>query len=88
MFIAHGKLIEIKIKSLGHRWNCTQVWRKDIFGHVVIVGESVNRLKLLIKIELIRCDRTINTKPTIPLFVHEIFFLLVLRLIIKAKKKM
>lgn len=23
----------------GHRWNCTQVWNKDVFGHVVIVGK-------------------------------------------------
>lgn len=24
---------------LGHRWNCTQVWKKDVFGHVIVVGE-------------------------------------------------
>lgn len=24
---------------LGHRWNCSQVWNKDSFGHVVIVGK-------------------------------------------------
>nr|XP_029728289.1 protein Wnt-2 [Aedes albopictus]XP_029728290.1 protein Wnt-2 [Aedes albopictus]XP_029728291.1 protein Wnt-2 [Aedes albopictus]XP_029728292.1 protein Wnt-2 [Aedes albopictus] len=22
----------------GHRWNCTQVWKKDMFGHIVIIG--------------------------------------------------
>ncbi|GAB0088300.1 hypothetical protein DMENIID0001_027000 [Sergentomyia squamirostris] len=21
----------------GHRWNCTQVWKKDVFGHVIVV---------------------------------------------------
>ncbi|XP_037034558.1 protein Wnt-2 isoform X2 [Bradysia coprophila] len=29
---------ECQFQFKGHRWNCTQVWRKDIFGHVVIVG--------------------------------------------------
>ncbi|XP_055551013.1 protein Wnt-2 isoform X6 [Wyeomyia smithii] len=22
----------------GHRWNCTQVWKRDMFGHIVIIG--------------------------------------------------
>lgn len=25
----------------GHRWNCTEVWNKDVFGHVVIVGKQI-----------------------------------------------
>lgn len=24
---------------VGHRWNCTQVWKADVFSHIVIVGE-------------------------------------------------
>ncbi|XP_055697682.1 protein Wnt-2 isoform X1 [Phlebotomus papatasi] len=24
----------------GHRWNCTQVWKKDVFGHVIVVGSK------------------------------------------------
>jgi hypothetical protein len=24
---------------LGHRWNCSEVWKKDVFGHVITVGE-------------------------------------------------
>lgn len=23
----------------GHRWNCSEVWKKDIFGHVISVGK-------------------------------------------------
>lgn len=32
----------------GHRWNCTQVWKKDVFGHVVIVGEYIYLIKIYI----------------------------------------
>lgn len=35
-FVGISKLI---IRTAGHRWNCTQVWKKDVFSHIVIVGE-------------------------------------------------
>ncbi|XP_059611039.1 protein Wnt-2 isoform X1 [Phlebotomus argentipes] len=24
----------------GHRWNCTQVWKKEVFGHIIVVGSK------------------------------------------------
>ncbi|XP_031641034.1 protein Wnt-2 isoform X1 [Contarinia nasturtii] len=29
---------ECQYQFKGHRWNCTQVWKKDVFSHIVIVG--------------------------------------------------
>lgn len=36
------------ISSKGHRWNCSQVWKNDVFGHVVIVGEYLIILLFII----------------------------------------
>lgn len=26
------------MSRVGHRWNCSEVWRKEVFGHVISVG--------------------------------------------------
>lgn len=38
----------------GHRWNCSQVWKKDVFSHVVIVGECFVCLCVCIPLALRR----------------------------------
>lgn len=30
---------ECQYQFRGHRWNCTQVWKRDIFAHVMFVGK-------------------------------------------------
>lgn len=34
-------LFIIALRIAGHRWNCTQVWKKDVFSHIVIVGKWI-----------------------------------------------
>ncbi|XP_052567472.1 protein Wnt-2 [Culex pipiens pallens] len=39
--LSAGQLLgaqECQEQFKGHRWNCTQVWKKDMFGHIVIIG--------------------------------------------------
>lgn len=36
---------ECQYQFRGHRWNCTQVWKRHIFGQVMFIGNI--RLKLI-----------------------------------------
>lgn len=38
-FIDLRSLFILSFSTPGHRWNCSQVWKKDSLGHIMIVGE-------------------------------------------------
>lgn len=47
-FLPHRRADNLQLhidlfSSAGHRWNCSRVWRKDSFGHIMVVGKCTTK---------------------------------------------